>query len=200
MSAHRFTENRITQNTKPMEHTHPLSPEILCRMVTYDPESGAFVWLERSPELSCARLKKSCDIRLIGKPAFNSPDEKGYLKGRILGKCYRAHRVAYAMFHGKWPDGQIDHINGDRSDNRISNLRDVSPLENSRNVKRKADNTSGVQGVCWSGLHKQWRARASDRGRRIEIGLFHSLDDAAAARAKALRELGYHPNHGRSGS
>lgn len=125
-----------------------------------------------------------------------TPNGQGYLCVRVNTINYRVHRLVWLITYGRWPEGQIDHINGVRDDNRIENLREVSVQENQRNTHIRIDNTSGVTGVSkelWG-----WRARIKVGGKKINIGFFKSFDDAVAARKKAEAELGFHPNHGRT--
>lgn len=96
--------------------------------------------------------------------------------------------------HGVDPD-DIDHINGDPSDNRLENLRNVSHEVNGRNLARRKNNTSGVTGVSRHG--SKWVARICPSRRTIYIGIFDSFDDAVAARRAAEVKYGYHPNRGR---
>jgi len=108
---------------------------------------------------------------------------------RISGRMYRAHRLAWLYVHGKWPENEIDHINGVRSDNRISNLRDATTAENRQNHAIRRDNTSTVPGVDWHKSVQKWRVRIRVPGKRITVGFFKNLEDAAAARARAKAEL-----------
>jgi hypothetical protein len=116
--------------------------------------------------------------------------------GMILNKPHQAHRVAWAIHFGEWPKF-IDHINGDKTDNRIENLRAVSFVENTRNRKRPTNNSSGHAGIYWHTKERRWVARIGDGAGRKRLGSFLNLDDAVAARRKAEVDLGYHPNHGR---
>jgi hypothetical protein len=111
-------------------------------------------------------------------------------------KRAQLHRVVFAVVHGRWPEGQIDHIDGDPTNNRIENLREVSGLENQRNMKRYTSNTSGYTGVRRTASGK-WQALITDNGRRIHLGVFEDVGDAAAAYRAKADELGYHKNHGR---
>tara|TARA_R110000850_G_C9996087_1_gene467935 strand:- start:890 stop:1381 length:492 start_codon:yes stop_codon:yes gene_type:complete len=122
---------------------------------------------------------------------------KGYIDVQIDGKPYKAHRLVYTMLKGDIPSGyQIDHIDGNRINNKIENLRLVRPAENNLNCKVRADNTSGVIGVCWSKRGNKWIAKINKDKKRIELGSFVSFDDAVNARKEAEIELGFHPNHG----
>jgi len=91
----------------------------------------------------------------------------------------------------------IDHINGNRADNTIKNLRSVSQTENARNTKRKKHNTSGVSGVHWVKKDQRWLATIYHKGKRIGLGQYKSFDAAVAARKLGEQVYGYHKNHGR---
>lgn len=133
-----------------------------------------------------------------GKRAFNSADANGYRKGQVMRKTLLAHRVAWAIYYGEWPEGEIDHINGDRADNRISNLRDVTKSENNKNAKRSRRNTTGHIGVYWESLRNKWRADITSGKKTVCLGRFDKKDDAIAARRAAEPQYGFHPNHGRA--
>jgi len=136
---------------------------------------------------------KKWNTRYAGKPAMTALRNTGYLHGRIFDKGYQAHRVAWALAHGEWPKGEIDHINGVRTDNRIENLRDIPKAENQRNMKRNKRNKSGVPGLF---RRKSGGWAVSIQGEYI--GTFKCAGRAVAARKQAERERGFHPNHGRA--
>jgi hypothetical protein len=93
--------------------------------------------------------------------------------------------------HNEWPNGQIDHINGDRLDNRICNLRVASHAENQRNSRRPTANTSGIKGVSWDKRESKWQANIRVNNKMINLGRFNNKEDAAAVyRAAALRYHG----------
>ena len=173
-----------------------ITPETLQELLAYSPDSGELIWRERD----CAFFKSVADCkrwnsRYAGTKAFQTM-HYGYMHGHIFKKHYFAHRVAWALHHGEWPAGQIDHINGVRSDNRIENLRVVSHSDNQKNVKLRHDNKSGIPGVDWRSGCSLWRVRASLNGRRVMIGYYKNLDDAKKARLEAQRSFLYHANHG----
>lgn len=171
-------------------------------LVQYDPTSGDLFWRTRSSDMfpgkSVAGRDGECSAwnkRYAGKPALNYLNRSGYAVGSILGKSYRSHRVCWAIHHGYWPS-EIDHIDGNRSNNRISNLREVTRKQNSCNRKRRSDNTSGATGVRFS--RGTWKVRIHRNGRECHVGSFKSKEEAIAAWRKAASLLEYHPNHGRS--
>lgn len=109
--------------------------------------------------------------------------------------------MIWVLHYGEWPKGHIDHINGNRLDNRIENLRDVPPnSDNQRNIAIPRHNTSGVMGVCWHKRNKGWQVRIKANGRNIYVGVFKNFDEAVSARKAAEKTYGYHPNHGRRAS
>ena len=141
--------------------------------VSYNPETGA---------LSGASTHKS---------------GADYLACMFEGKSIFAHRVAFYLMEGRWPE-QIDHINGDRKDNRWANLREVTNRENALNSKKRSDNTSGVTGVYWAKHRQKWQVRIGTPENRCKhLGYFTNKDEAIAVRKAAEREQGYHENHGR---
>lgn len=116
-------------------------------------------------------------------------DRDGYLVVGIDRKLYRAHRVVWLYVHGQWPNGDIDHINGIKHDNRPSNLRDVTRSENLQNQKVRKNNKVGFKGV-W--LHKQtgrFAAVIESNGKRYYIGCFETPEEAANAYSEKAKEV-----------
>lgn len=118
----------------------------------------------------------------------------GYRQIAIKGVQFYAHRLAWFYVHGEWPSNQIDHINHNRDDNRIANLREADDAEQRKNMSRPANNTSGVTGV--SPAFGKWSAQIKHRGRKIHLGLFQEKAHAIIARKAAEKALGFHKNHG----
>jgi len=116
----------------------------------------------------------------------------GYLIITIDKKRYMAHRLAWFYVHGAWPKGDLDHINGDKLDNRIINLREATRQQNMQNVRRHRHNTSGYKGVAWHSQRNKWRAYIFDSYRQIHLGLFDSREAAALARANAEKKYHSH--------
>jgi hypothetical protein len=173
-----------------MADTLEVDIEYLRQRLRYEPETGKLYWLDYEGMPVNWRTKHA------GKEAFTS-HHTGYKAGKINSIKFLAHRVAWALYCGKWPNEQIDHINGVRCDNRITNLRAVTPQENQRNRKKQANNTSGVCGVYWDLNRGKWRARIKlDRGYR-HLGHFDNLEDAAKVRKEAEVKHEFHENYGR---
>ena len=127
-----------------------------------------------------------------------SENNDGYLRVKINNVAFRVHRVIWLITYGQWPEGQIDHINGVRDDNRIENLRAVSVTGNQQNQHVRVDNTSGVTGVLSD--RGGWTAKIRANGKRLHLGRFKTLEEATAARKAAELLYGFHPNHGRTDS
>ena len=181
--------------------------ETLEQLLSYEPETGTLTWKERPLELcSSEGLMKRFNTLFAGKEAGSTTNThpeliNGYYKRELylLGKQYRAHRVAWALYHKEWPSDQIDHINGNALDNRIENLRVVTRFDNNKNRKKPSNNTSGFMGVHINKRTSKWTAQIWDSNIRklLHLGTFSSIEDAVAARAAAEIEHGYHENHGR---
>lgn len=171
---------------------------LLLKLLRYEPETGKLYWRERTDKYGFATRRSylSWNGKYPGTEAFTADDGLGYPNGCIMGVGYKAHRIIWKMVTGEEPDC-IDHINGDRSDNRFCNLRSVEKAENNRNARTYKSNTSGQPGVH---LRKDgsWVARITVQGRRQNIGSFKTKEDAVRARKAAERKFGFHPNHGRS--
>jgi hypothetical protein len=166
-------------------------------LLIYDPITGILTWKSRSREMfSRSRTHQMWNTRYANTVALAAPDGRGYLHGSIDGMKLRAHRVAWALYHRAWPNDQIDHINGIRTDNRIVNLREVDALENAKNQKLHTTNTSGSVGVHWNESNQKWRARIDKFGKTTHLGYFLTKIDAIRSREAAMESLGYHENHG----
>jgi hypothetical protein len=144
-------------------------------LLNYDPDTGAFTW--RLSRRKCTvGSKAGCLMR------------HGYITIRLDDRLYTAHRLAWLHVHGVWPSEQLDHINKNRSDNRICNLREATNAENAQNQKRR-DNKSGFSGVRKE--NKKWLAEIKVNYKVTRLGLFETPEEAHAVYLKAKHEL--HP-------
>lgn len=179
------------------------SPELLRKLLRYDPDTGNLFWRNRDAsffETGKQTAMHNCAAwngRYANTEAFTSIRNDGYKHGQIFNKTYKAHRIAWALYHGAWPKECIDHINGNPMDNRIKNLRDVSKSKNQRNAAMSSNNTSGVCGVNWDKRDNKWVARIALGNNRKRLGSFESIQDAAAARKIAEIEHGFTERHGK---
>lgn len=178
----------------------------LRRLISLDPETGELSWMLRGPEWfagGCGRytperIAKIWNKRYAGTPALNSAHSMGYRSGKVLYVDMLAHRVVWALSHGEWPTNTIDHINGDKTDNRPSNLRDVMHAENMKNLPYRGGASSGHIGVWHRAKNRKFDAYLTIAGKKKHVGSFSTLDEAVAARASAAANAGYHLNHGRA--
>ena len=150
--------------------------------LSYDKLTGQFIWKKLSP--------RAFSIR-VGDTA-GSQSVQGYWRIRINGKLYTAHRLAWLYCYGQFPDCEIDHINGDKSDNRLCNLRIATKKQNQENVTERIDNKSGCRGVFWNTGQQKWTAQVGHCGKRHHIGYFDVLDDAVKAVKEARNKLFTH--------
>ena len=140
--------------------TSNLSASRLREALEYDPNTGL--------------LKNRSSGLKIG-----SQHSRGYIQAHIFGETHLVHRLVWLYMHGKWPTKEIDHINGDRSDNRLTNLREANTSENAQNRKKRADNTSGFTGV--RPHQSAWRADIKLNGKYKFIGSYETPELAHAA-------------------
>jgi hypothetical protein len=178
------------------------SQEALRQLMDYDAETGVLTWRSRPLEAfnkgkRQKNAQKIWNSRFAGTPALAVSHGNGYCSGALFKVKAYAHRVVWKWVHGTEPD-QIDHINGNRSDNRICNLRSVHKAENAKNTKLPKNNTSGHIGVSFRKTEQKWEAYLGDGGGKIRLGVFSEKSDAIAARLNASFQFGYHTNHGRN--
>lgn len=151
--------------------------EYLIDTFFYDPNTGIF-----TNKVRRSKRAKAGDVAGSLRP-------DGYWSICIKGKPMLAHRLAWLYVTGVLPDRQIDHINGNRSDNRFSNFRAAEHCENARNKRVSRNNTSGFKGVSYSERHKKWTARIMLNHKSFFLGLFDSPEDAHAAYVAAASRL-----------
>ena len=160
-------------------------------------EDGLLYWRPRTKDMFDSLKKYNAwKTRCEGKIA-GGKTSTGYVSIEVNNFVFRAHRAIWAMHNGKWPNGEIDHINHNRSDNRIENLREVNRFEQMKNKTKYSSNNTGTTGVVFVKKNKNYRAHISCDGKMHWLGTFNNKDDAIAARKKAEVEMGYHQNHGK---
>ena len=178
--------------------------ELMRRLFKYDPKTGLIYARERSPQdfydtgsgssfVSAEGAAIKYNIERSGRLAFNrifkgKRSTCNYFRGasayRGVQKTLFAHRVAFFLYHGlypQWPNS-VDHINRDGCDNRIENLREVTAKEQSANTGLSKANTSGVKGVSFLKGRNKWRASINLEGKKVNLGTFNTLQEAVTAR------------------
>lgn len=161
----------------------------LRRILVYHPETGLFVWRARSDR------DHSWNMQRVGETA-GAKSGKGYLYINLETKLHLAHRLAWLYMTGAFPAGHIDHINGDKMDNRWANLRLATAAQNGANVGLRSTNKSGVKGISWDARHKCWYAKITINLKQINLGYFKTLEEATAARR--LAEAEHHGDYART--
>ncbi len=153
-----------------------ITHEQLKKLLNYDSETGVFTW----------RVLRPGPKAKVGAVA-GSISNKGRRMIQLKGRLYTAARVAWFYVHGVWPEDQIDHVNGNRLDDRFINLREATNRDNCRNRGTRCDNTSGHKGVHWIKHCKKWQARVVVNEIRTSLGLFTNIEDAVAAYKEAAK-------------
>jgi hypothetical protein len=154
-----------------------LSFEEAHRLWFYDEETGIFTW--KTPPIATVKVGDRAD------------HPWGVRARRVMskGKKYFAHRVAWLMVHGEWPNAPIDHIDCNASNNALNNLRLCTPAQNSWNRAASANNkTSGRKGVCYDRFSNRWAAYMNAHGKRVLKRSFKTREEAEAAHAEAARK------------
>lgn len=143
-----------------------IDPEYLRSALDYDRYTGVFRWKTPRPKI------------VVGSIAGQLKHD-GYWMIKLDGRMYLAHRLAWLFIYGKWPDEYLDHINMNRSDNRIPNLREATYAQNQHNTKSRKNNTLGFKGVTAHG--RKYRASIRLGGKPTHLGLFATPQEASAA-------------------
>lgn len=164
-----------------------MSPEQVRAKYNYDPETGTITFAARPAGGPCE----------VGD-TVGGVNKEGYLRTKSGGRQYMIHQLAYCHFHGEWAPEQIDHIDGNRRNNCISNLRAATCAQNNQNRGIAVSNSSGVQGVSWCSRTKQWKAYIRRDFRKgsgsYHLGYYDNLEDAKFARECAKEALHkFHP-------
>ncbi len=153
-----------------------LKHERLIELFDYDPDTGVFI-----RKVATANVKAG---KITG-----SVNTGGHLGFRVDRRMYLAHRLAWFYVYGEWPDSQIDHINGVKTDNRIENLRKATYSINAQNLRNaRKDNKTGFLGVCWKKSSKKFIAQIQIAGRVCHLGMFETAEKAHEAYITAKRK------------
>lgn len=144
--------------------------------LSYNKETGHFTWL------TFRRKVKPGDLA-------GTKDKDGYLVITYRGVLFKAHRLAWFFENGSLPAETIDHINRDRSDNRIDNLRIATRHEQSQNMGEYKNNKSGYQGVYFNSKAGKWQAQITYKGKRYHVGIFDNPEEASSARCRFKNSL-----------
>lgn len=163
-----------------------MNRELLGKLLRYDPQTGEFVWLERTQDLFDTTPRRSAEwicnnwnARHAGKIAgFLS--NHGYLRIRIFGKAYFSHTLAWIYVYSAPPLGFIDHADRNKTNNRIANLRLATKSQNAMNAA-DLGNKTGYRGVTKISGYSLWHAQICVNGKRLHLGTFSSPEEASAA-------------------
>jgi hypothetical protein len=150
-----------------------LTQSYLKTRVTYDPETGVFLWCNGYGGVTAGHP--------AGRKTTGLKDGSPYWRVTIDSREYKAHRLAWFYMTGEWPPNQVDHINGDPRDNRWANLRLATQTQNKRNSRIYKSNKSGVKGVSWDMANQKWVAVIQVNGKQVYLGRFADIRDAARA-------------------
>ncbi len=171
-----------------------LTADRLRAALHYSPQTGLFTWLARPrSDFTCLREMNRWNNRYVGTLA-GTDDGRGYVRIRVFGPFHRAHRLAWLYCYGQWPSAHVDHIDGDRKNNRLANLRDVSPAHNAQNIRRApvTNLSTGVLGVQ-KHVGGFFVAKLQINGRQKHLGSFPSIEEAQQAYLSAKRI--HHPGN-----
>ena len=163
------------------KYRNNITYDAVAELLRYDPDAGKLYW-----KTQMGRRGK------VGEEAGCLDKSKGYVYIGIGGLKYRAHRLAWLLTYGEMPEDQIDHINGDKADNRIENLRSLTHQENLRAFhKPRVGVSSKYRGVSWHKRIGKWQVRVKIDGKENNEGYFECELEAARAYDKKAEELGY---------
>lgn len=157
--------------------SNKLTQAQLKELLNYDPATGAFTWVAR---LGSARPNT---------PASAHVDQYGYKRLMVHGRPYAQHRLAWMYMTGEWPAQQVDHLNGNRGDNRWVNLREATDAQNRQNMAKKAGTRSRLQGVTWFPRDGKWRSRLTINYKSHFLGYHDTEEEAHQAYLKAKAKL-----------
>lgn len=166
-----------------------LTAERLRELLNYDENTGVFRW-----------RTKTSNRAIVGSPAGCLSLSRGghrRIEIRLDGKLYKAHRLVWLYVHGRWPADQIDHIDADPTNNRISNLRECNNQQNHYNLPTRRTNKTGYKGVCYVAARRRFHAYIRVEGRNTFLGSFSTAEQAHEAYKTATKK--FHGDFARAG-
>ena len=164
-------------------------------------DTGTLIWKSRPVHhFKKTKGQKRHDTMYAGKEVGSISKSYRVVRFKWDGKVshWLQHRIVWAMHYGQWPTKALDHIDGDRANNAITNLREVTVQENGKNRGINKNNTSGHTGVTWEKRLSRWKASITVNGKYISLKTYANIEDAIAARQAAEIKYGFHENHGRN--
>lgn len=154
-----------------------ITPEMVREVLDYDPASGVMQWRARPVFRS---QDQTWNTRFADQPVGRA-DRDGYLRFTLMGIQVLVHRAAWAHVHNEWPPQMIDHRDGNRINNAISNLRLADVAQNTANARKRAGTRSRFKGLTWCATHRKWKATVQRRGVTKLVGYFDDEETAHAA-------------------
>lgn len=165
-----------------------VTQEELKKLLHYDQEVGVFTWISKP--------NRKIKLGSVAGRIFKSGSGKNYIRIKINNREYLAHRLAFLYTNGSFPEQEVDHMNGNGTDNRLCNLRMVTSKENCKNLRITSANKSGVCGVLWNKKSNKWQSYICLDRKMKHLGFYSSIFDAACARKSAELIYNFHKNHG----
>lgn len=163
-----------------------LTQQQIAKVLKYDPTTGTLIWI------SNLHSKRAIPNSRAGSLVSTT----GYRSITLFGRSYLEHHLIWFITYGVWPQGQIDHINQQRDDNRIINLREVTKSENARNRSRNPHSKLGEHGVWYNKRTNKYVAEITLNGKKVYQKSFDDIDEAINTRKEVSIQLGFHENHG----
>lgn len=170
------------------------SVEYLRQVLEYNPETGIFIWKNRSVDMfidgkqSAHQSCSSWNAKYANRIA-SGYQSKGYVYIGINSRNFLAHRVAWKFYYGDEPPRYIDHIDGNKKNNAIKNLREATQSQNNANSKKFKNNTSGYKGIIWDKSRNKWQVKVQFEGKTIHFGRFNDLESAIKIHKDAFSKL-----------
>lgn len=150
-----------------------MDKQLVEKLLTYDPATGIFRWKVNRGGIKAGSVAGT--------------DKRGYIIIRILGRNFRAHRLAWLMVYGSFPDHDLDHRDGVRNNNAISNIRIATKSDNNRNRSARLESKTGSRGVFSQG--SKFRAQMQRGGKKFHLGLFDTVEEATEAYSEAAKSI-----------